>query len=103
MTGYGIDVRFRHNCGFDPYQPPPSPATFSRFLKQLEKTDVCEILFRQFRDKARGLGLIQEDVVAIDATHLDAFEKVIPRSKCIKDDHSPSWSVKVNPEGNRFF
>jgi transposase len=69
------DVRFRYNCGFDPYQPPPSQATFTRFMKQLEETGIADLLFQQQRDKAMELGFIQEENIAIGATHVEAYEK----------------------------
>ncbi len=97
------DARFRYNCGFDPYQPPPSQATFSRFMKQLEETDIADRLFQQQRNKAMELGLIQKENVSIDATHVEAYEQAVPRSKCVKEDNAPSWSVKINPEGNQIF
>ncbi|WP_343186862.1 transposase [Anoxynatronum sibiricum] len=84
------DARFRYNCGFDPYQPPPSQATFTRFMKQLEEAGIAELLFQQQRDKAMALGLIQKENVSVDATHVKAYEKAVARSKCKKDDSSPS-------------
>ncbi|MDW7661964.1 MAG: transposase [Bacillota bacterium] len=97
------DARFRYNCGFDPYQPPPSQATFTRFMKQLEEAGIAELLFQQQRDRAMALGLIQKENVSIDATHVEAYERAVPWSKCKKEDNSPSWSVKVNTEGNKFY
>ena len=97
------EPRFRYICGFDPFQAPPSEATFSRFARQLAKTDVMDRLFIQLRDQAREQGIILEEAIALDSTHVPAFEKAVPRSKCKKEEGQPSWSVKTNSEGNQFY
>ena len=94
------DPIFRYNCGFNVLQTPPSESTFSRFLDRITETDSLEEEFKLLVMKAKDLGIIDGDNVAIDSTEIKAFEKSRPSSKIPKDGASPNWGKKRDTDGN---
>lgn len=94
------DPIFRHNCGFNVLEIPPSESTFSRFLDKIAASEALEEGFKLLVLKAKDLGIIDGSHVAIDSTEIKAFEKSRPSSKIVKDGVSPNWGKKRNTDGN---
>lgn len=94
------DPMFRYNCGFSVLETPPSESTFSRFLDKLANTEALEEEFKLLVLKAKELGIVDGDNVAIDSTQILAFEKSRPSSKIPKDSVSANWGKKKDTDGN---
>src|SRR5699024_10760632 len=66
------DIAFKLNCGFLVSDPVPSESTYSRLINKLEESDVLERVQEQVVLQALEEGFINDDTVAIDATHFEA-------------------------------
>lgn len=95
------DPVLRINCGFKTAGKTPSESTFSRFIEKLSNTDVLEKTFHRMVCRAKNLGLIYGEHVAIDASKLDAFEHSVPKAKIPENNPNfPNWGAKQDTNGN---
>ncbi len=85
------DPLFKRTCGFE-YTDNPSESTFSRFITDISDTDILERTYRRMLAKARNLGLLELDNVAIDASKLNAYEHSIPKKR-IPENANVSWDI----------
>lgn len=90
----------RYCCGFDIVGKTPSEATFSRFLDKLSEVDELHQLFRDLILKAKELGIVEGNSVAIDSTKLNAYETPKSKALIIDDGQSPNWGMKRDTNGN---
>ena len=67
------DPRFAWVCGFDPFGPTPSEATFSRFFRDLSETPLLLELFQDFVKKGCEMGHIGNEAAAVDGSHIHAY------------------------------
>ena len=95
------DLLFRYDCGFSTDQSVPSSATYSRFLQKIADTEGLEKLFSALVDTACTDQLIAGEVVAIDASAIDAYEKPVPRKQLKDDGHHATWGAKLDTHGNQ--
>ncbi len=94
------DPVFKRTCGFE-YTDTPSESTFSRFITDISDTDVLERTYRRMLSKARNLGLLGLDNVAIDASKIDAYEHSVPKKKILENNpEHPHWGGKLDTNGN---
>lgn len=95
------DPMFKRSCGFDYLDNTPSETTFSRFITQLSNSDVLERTYRTMINKAKKLGLIDGNSVAIDASKITAYEHAVPRRSIPQNDLAfPNWGGKLDTNGN---
>ena len=94
------DPHLRYICGFEPFGTAPSKSCFSRFYAKLAKSDCLEILFSSLVKQAEGMGLLDLNSVAIDASKVEAYEKSVPRKNIIQDGNAADWGIKSDTNGN---
>ena len=75
------DFIFRLDCGFLVSDRVPSEASFSRLISKLQEHDALQsanqaVLIRAFQE-----GFIEDDTLAIDATHVEARDQALPSKK----------------------
>ena len=95
------DMVFRYECGFSISQPVPSLATFSRFFQKIAETDSLHALFSALVDTATQDGIISGEVVAIDASAIESYEKPVPKKDLKNDGSSAAWGAKLDTHGNQ--
>lgn len=69
------DLSFAYDCGFRICDARPFVATFSRFYQRIIQTGALGKLFESLVSQAIEKNIIQADVVAIDASQINAYEK----------------------------
>lgn len=96
------DPVFRYVCGFNVIGKVPSEATFSRYYSILSQTDYLERVYLGLVNRAIQLGLMETDVVAIDATDLTSYERAKPKKKLdLNNSDTPDWGSKNDSHGNQ--
>lgn len=73
------DLRFRYDCGFMLSELIPSEASFSRLLKKISTSQALQAIQHQLLQDAMSEGFIQDDTIAIDATHIDARDQAFKK------------------------
>ena len=96
------DPVFRYTCGFPVASRIPSEATFSRFTKILsDKLGSLEAILEELVVRAKELGIIDGEHIAIDTSKLDSYDASVPRSRVIHDGENPDWCSKKDTHGNQ--
>jgi len=96
------DPVFRYTCGFPVASRIPSEATFSRFTKILsDKLGSLEAILEELVVRAKELGIIDGEHIAIDTSKLDSYDASVPRSRVIHDGEHPDWGSKKDTHGNQ--
>ena len=95
------DLSFAYDCGFRIGDSRPSVATFSRFYQRLSQIGALEKLFESLVTEAMEQHIIQADVVAIDASQINAYEKARPKKQLTDDGFSANWGAKRDTHGNQ--
>ena len=95
------DLLFCYDCGFSMTQSVPSSATFSRFFQKITDTEGLQELFSSLVDTACADDLIAGEVVAIDASAIDAYEKPVPKKDLKDDGNHATWGSKLDTHGNQ--
>lgn len=75
------DFIFRLDCGFLVSDPVPSEASFSRLITKLQDHDVLQSVNLAVLNRAFQEGFIEDDTLAIDATHVEARDQAPPSEK----------------------
>jgi transposase len=75
------DIMFRLDCGFLLSEPMPSEASFSRLVKKISDSTVLQDIQQQLLQRAIDEGFIQDDTIAIDATHIEARDQAPPKQE----------------------
>lgn len=73
------DILFRLDCGFPLSCPVPSEASFSRLVKKISESSALQDIQKQLIQTAMTEGFIQDDTIAIDATHIEARDQAPPK------------------------
>jgi hypothetical protein len=96
------DPVFRYTCGFPLVSKVPSEATFSRFIKSLAD-NICSLedILEDLVIKAKKLGIIGGEHIAIDTSKLDSYDASVPKSRVIQDREHPDWGSKRDTHGNQ--
>ena len=95
------DLSFAYDCGFRIGDARPSVATFSRFYQRLSQTGALGKLFESLVSQATQQTIVQADVVAIDASQINAYEKAHPKKQLTDDGFSANWGAKRDTHGNQ--
>ena len=95
------DLSFAYDCGFRIGDARPSVATFSRFYQRLSQIGALEKLFESLVTEAMEQHIVQADVVAIDASQINAYEKAHPKKQLTDDGFSANWGAKRDTHGNQ--
>ena len=96
------DPVFRYTCGFPVAGKTPSEATFSRFMQSLsDNLYSLEDILEELVVKAKELGIIDGEHIAIDASKLDSYDASVPKSEIIHDGEQPDWGSKRDTHGNQ--
>ncbi len=80
------DLSFKMDCGFKVSDNVPSEASYSRLLSKLSETDILEKIQETIVLDAISEGFIDDDTVAIDATHFEARDKPPAKQKKTKKE-----------------
>lgn len=80
------DFIFRLDCGFLVSDAVPSEASFSRLITKLENHAVLQEANQQILFTAFHEGFIEDDTLAIDATHVEARDQAPPSEKKITNE-----------------
>lgn len=80
------DLAFKLDCGFKVSDSIPSEASYSRLLTKLSETDILEKVQETIVLNAISEGFIQDDTVAIDATHFEARDKAPAKQEKPKEE-----------------
>ncbi len=75
------DIAFKLNCGFLVSDNIPSEASYSRLVTKLEECNILEEEQEKVVLRAITEGFIQDDTVAIDATHFEARDQAPPKKE----------------------
>ncbi|MGI6706740.1 MAG: transposase [Clostridia bacterium] len=96
------DPVFRYTCGFPVASKTPSEATFSRFTKSLsDNLGSLEDILEELVVKAKELGMIDGEHIAIDTSKLDSYDASVPKSRIIHDGEHPDWGSKRGTHGSQ--
>ena len=96
------DPVFRYVCGFDIIGNLPSEATFSRYYNKLSESTLLENLYLQLLNKAIEMNLIDTEIVSIDSSALESYERAKPRKQVdINNPNTPDWGSKNDSHGNK--
>ena len=95
------DLKFKHICGFDLNRPVPSKSTFSRAFSLISTNDTLEKILANCIEKARNLGIIESEIIAIDATNIKAYEVKQPKKDINQDGTKADWGAKRDSNGNQ--
>lgn len=95
------DFKFRYSCGFSLSGRIPSEATFSRFLARLAENESLYQLFLSVVEKGRQLGIIDSEILVIDSTAIDSYEKKCPKKELNQDGTKADWGSKKDSNGNQ--
>ncbi|MEW9673919.1 transposase, partial [Ammoniphilus sp. 3BR4] len=80
------DFIFRLDCGFHFSDQLPSEASFSRLVQKLESCKGLEIMKNQLLLQAIQEGFVEDDGVAIDATHFESRDRAKAEEKKPKSE-----------------
>lgn len=80
------DLSFKLDCGFKVSDSIPSEASYSRLLTKLSESDVLEYVQKTVIEAAIREGFIDDDTVAIDATHFEARDQAPPKEADVKKE-----------------
>ncbi|MBW7475981.1 transposase [Paenibacillus oenotherae] len=69
------DVEFRACCRFTDSEPIPSEASFSRLITKLERTNILAEIQDFIVDQAITEGFLSGETLALDSSHIEAFER----------------------------
>ncbi len=69
------DLMFRLDCGFLVSDEVPSEAAYSRMITLISESNALEQVQEQLLIQAMTEGFICDDVIAIDATHIEAHDR----------------------------
>ena len=95
------DLSFAYDCGFRICDSRPSVATFSRFYQRLSQTGALGKLFESLVSQAMEQNIVEADVVAIDASQINAYEKARPKKQITDDEFAATWGAKRDTHGNQ--
>jgi len=95
------DFKFRYSCGFSLSGRIPSEATFSRFLARLAENESLYQLFLSVVEKSRQLEIIDSEILVIDSTAIDSYEKKCPKKELRQDGTKADWGSKKDSNGNQ--
>lgn len=76
------DMIFRLDCGFLVSDNVPSEASYSRMITQISESNVLERVQETLLLEAISEGFVSDDIVAIDATHIEARDQAP-----VKEEH----------------
>lgn len=79
------DPIFLMDCGFTLTDAIPSEASFSRFIRKVKESNILEETNQTLILKAIEEGFIEDEHIAIDATHIEARDRFIPEEESIDD------------------
>lgn len=85
-------LEFRFDCGFTMADSVPSEASYTRMIQKIHESPALVNIQNEMVSQAFQEGFIEGDVVAIDATHIEARDR-LPEKK--KDEDAP---VKQSPK-----
>ncbi|GED18217.1 IS1182 family transposase [Aneurinibacillus migulanus] len=80
------DVLFRLECGFLFSDALPSEASFSRLVQKLSQTALLEDMQNQILLQAIQEGFVEDEAVAIDATHFESRDQAKTQEKKAKPE-----------------
>ena len=95
------DLSFAYDCGFRIGDARPSVATFSRFYQRLSQTGALGKLFESLVSQALEQNIAIADVVSIDASQINAYEKARPKKQITDDELAANWGAKRDTHGNQ--
>lgn len=95
------DLSFAYDCGFRIGDARPSVATFSRFYHRLSQTGALGKLFESLVSQVMEQNIVLADVVAIDASQINAYEKARPKKQITDDESVANWGAKRDTHGNQ--
>jgi len=95
------DIGLRYDSGFALYGGVSSAPTLSRFMQVIATEPALQNIFDTIVQKAIAAGVMDGSHIAIDASKIDAYEKIIPRKKVIKDGEHADWGSKQDTNGNQ--
>jgi transposase len=78
------DILFRLDCGFMLSESIPSASSYSRLVQKISQSNALEEIQEQLLTQAMAEGFIADDVVAIDATHIEARDKAPAKQEQVK-------------------
>jgi len=85
-------LEFRFDCGFTMADSVPSEASYTRKIQKIHSSSALVNIQNEMVSQAFQEGFIEGDVMAIDATHIEARDR-LPEKK--KDEEAP---VKQSPQ-----
>jgi len=80
------DIAFKMNCGFLVSESVPSEASYSRLVTKLEESNILEKQQEKAILQAIEEGFIDDDTVAIDATHFEARDAAPTKEEKTKSE-----------------
>jgi len=91
-------LEFRFDCGFTMADSVPSEASYTRMIQKIHASSALVNIQNEMVSQAFQEGFIEGDVVAIDATHIEARDR-FPEKK--RDEEAP---IKPSPKkrGRKF-
>lgn len=96
------DPVFRFTCGFPVASKTCSEASFSRFAKvSRDNSYSLEDILEELVVKAKELGIIDGEHIAIDASKLDSYDASVSKSEIVHDGEHPDWGSKRDTHGNQ--
>lgn len=75
------DIAFKLNCGFLYSDVVPSEASYSRLLTKLSESNILEKVQEKIIHQAISEGFINDDTIAIDATHFASRDQAPPKEE----------------------
>lgn len=75
------DFIFKMNCGFLLSDKTPSESAYSRLITKLKETNILEEAKESLVRQAISEGFINDEAVAIDATHFEARDQAPPKEE----------------------
>ncbi|MDA8442423.1 MAG: IS1182 family transposase [Peptococcaceae bacterium] len=84
-------LEFRLDCGFTLADSVPSEASYSRMIQKIHASSALGTIQNDLVYQAFQEGFIESDVVAIDATHIEARDRLPEKKKAeeVPDQQSP--------------
>lgn len=75
------DIMFRLECGFLVSDKIPSESSYSRLIEKLSESHVMEVIQESILLQAIAEGFIEDEIIAIDASHFEARDKAPAKEK----------------------
>lgn len=80
------DLRFKVDCGFLVSDEIPSEASYSRMITLVSESDALEIVQERTLLMAMSEGFISDEIVAIDATHVEAHDCAPQKKEAVEKE-----------------